>query len=320
MGTTTFTCGDEARLSMDAGNIATFVLISSLAAFIIVGTVLDHHNRRRNHCTTADRGGFIDCYPRTAPPTGDEVAYWSRIRRTEEGMETRSPHQQQMEHKEQEEDEEQAIALEQEHVRGGDEFIAYSHGNSGGDPLLAPLISAPSPPPETPFSTTPVPRIAAEDCREDGDEEGDVTWWFECLECFSLLKNVDTLFAPPRTRNEFAALDGVRTLSMLWVVLGHVLIYSFFGPGFTNIIDIVSVDGHGLLSRWALCCVCVKVVSRTRCLVILYDRYTVIHVRCTLFVAQVFRSGSYDSFPLRALSGCIPFSYMSYPTPQNIQP
>ena len=62
--------------------------------------------------------------------------------------------------------------------------------------------------------------------------------------------NMDKLVAPSREGNEFGALDGVRTLSMMWVVLGHVLIYALAGPGFTNIIDVLPRHGEGLLARF----------------------------------------------------------------------
>lgn len=73
----------------------------------------------------------------------------------------------------------------------------------------------------------------------------------EFLECFSVMLNMDRLVAPPRAGDEFGALDGVRTLSMMWVVLGHVLIYALSGPGFTNTIDILPRNGEGLLARYA---------------------------------------------------------------------
>ena len=74
--------------------------------------------------------------------------------------------------------------------------------------------------------------------------------WHGFLECFSLILNMDKLVAPSREGNEFGALDGVRTLSMMWVVLGHVLIYALAGPGFTNIIDVLPRHGEGLLARF----------------------------------------------------------------------
>lgn len=81
-------------------------------------------------------------------------------------------------------------------------------------------------------------------------------WCGEHLECFSLMVNVGSLLAPPRAGDEFPALDGVRTMSMLWVVLGHTFSYNVTGdgPGFSNTIQVVPQHGNGLLSR------CVKSV------------------------------------------------------------
>ncbi|CAN0583015.1 unnamed protein product, partial [Ectocarpus sp. 12 AP-2014] len=45
------------------------------------------------------------------------------------------------------------------------------------------------------------------------------------LQCFSLIINTNSLLAPPRVADEFPALDGVRTMSMMWVVLGHTFAY-----------------------------------------------------------------------------------------------
>lgn len=83
-------------------------------------------------------------------------------------------------------------------------------------------------------------------------------WWWRCgrwcgehLECFSLMVNTDSLLAPPRAGDEFPALDGVRTFSMLWVVLGHTFSYNVTGdgPGFSNTIQVVPQNGDGLLTR-----------------------------------------------------------------------
>lgn len=83
-------------------------------------------------------------------------------------------------------------------------------------------------------------------------------WWWRCgrwcgehLECFSLMVNTDSLLAPPRAGDEFPALDGVRTMSMLWVVLGHTFSYNVTGdgPGFSNTISVVPQNGDGLLTR-----------------------------------------------------------------------
>lgn len=55
---------------------------------------------------------------------------------------------------------------------------------------------------------------------------------------------------PPRADNEFGALDGVRTPSMLWVLLLYTMALALEGPGYTNVIGVMPVEGRGLLSRW----------------------------------------------------------------------
>ena len=80
-------------------------------------------------------------------------------------------------------------------------------------------------------------------------------WCGEHLECFSLLLNVDSLLAPPRAGDEFRALDGVRTLSMLWVILGNTLLYNCMGigAGYSNFVDVMPHNGKGLFSRYDRC-------------------------------------------------------------------
>lgn len=81
--------------------------------------------------------------------------------------------------------------------------------------------------------------------------DGRSTWWIEGLECFSLIKNTDKLLAPPRPGDEFPALDGVRSLSMLWVLLGHTLLYNIASSaGYTNVKDLLPQDGSGFLARY----------------------------------------------------------------------
>ena len=60
------------------------------------------------------------------------------------------------------------------------------------------------------------------------------------LECFSLFKNINK-FTQIRSGTPTSCLDGVRTLSMCWVVMGHVLLWPFDAnlPGYENLGDIV---------------------------------------------------------------------------------
>jgi len=53
------------------------------------------------------------------------------------------------------------------------------------------------------------------------------------LLCFSLLTNWRLLFAKARG-GPFDALDGIRTLSMCWVIFGHTFIFALFSLHFMN--------------------------------------------------------------------------------------
>lgn len=208
----TFFCGDEGSLSVDAGTIAMFVVIGSLAVLITVGTALEHVRLGRREKYLRTKGG----------QTGNGTVHGhdgGAPGHEEDGNTSR---------------EEAGYQEGNKHVGGGeggdDEFVAYGirDEDPGREPLLAHRSSS---------TQVGVPSV--------GTTATKLVWWCECLECFSLRRNAEKLLAPPRAGNEFGALDGVRTLSMLWVLLGHVLVYSIQGPGFTNMIDVFSV-----LSRW----------------------------------------------------------------------
>lgn len=65
------------------------------------------------------------------------------------------------------------------------------------------------------------------------------------LDCFSVQDNLFELFSPGR-KMEFPCLDGLRTFSYMWVILGHVGI--FFQPLFSNNAD--AWFPHGMLSSF----------------------------------------------------------------------
>ncbi|CAM9647492.1 unnamed protein product, partial [Heterosigma akashiwo] len=74
--------------------------------------------------------------------------------------------------------------------------------------------------------------------------------WEKVLLCFALSRNLNALMSPGR-EGPFRALDGVRVLSMLWVILGHTIVFQLLGPGFSNLYDILPIDGHGFFSRFS---------------------------------------------------------------------
>ena len=65
--------------------------------------------------------------------------------------------------------------------------------------------------------------------------------------CFSLYRTVPSLLAKPRP-GDFNALDGIRTFSMSWVVLGHLLVFPVLLNGYTNMQDILP---PGILATYA---------------------------------------------------------------------
>eukprot|EP01133_Synstelium_polycarpum_P007486 gene7486-8758_t len=62
----------------------------------------------------------------------------------------------------------------------------------------------------------------------------DIPMPLRVLICFSLIDNYRSFFHSSSDKKYFSALDGVRTLSSCWVVLGHTLVFNF-NLGFENI-------------------------------------------------------------------------------------
>ncbi|GAB5037943.1 acyltransferase 3, partial [Nannochloropsis oceanica] len=70
------------------------------------------------------------------------------------------------------------------------------------------------------------------------------------LLCFSLLTNWRLLFAKARG-GPFDALDGIRTLSMCWVIFGHTFIFALFSLHFMNFgTEVNGHDGKGFLATY----------------------------------------------------------------------
>lgn len=255
-------CEDELQLSMEAGTIAVLAMISFLVALVVTGTVLDHRRRRLDnikkpahavsteqptessiHMPRGERRLWAASRDENNRPSIEEDGNKqslidrmldpeiSRANRHQTGHET-----EELRHETEELGHEflGADRLEGDLSKG----IKESNEDQLREPLLNAHFHATSlRPPETPD------RILA-----SGDDSI-IPWWWACLECFSLRKNVAKLLGPPRASNEFSALDGVRTLSMLWVVLGHALMCAILGAGVSNEADLVPIDGQGLLAR-----------------------------------------------------------------------
>lgn len=267
LGSMSFSCGDELRLYVDAGAVAVFSLTGALVALMLLGTAVDYHRRRlyahhkkQQHSSHNTRGDAADT-------NGDNPLLWmSSGREDEEGREP-PPEQQQ-----QQEEETPSRRHAAGRGAGVGDILPYS-GDPGREPLLLPrhpttsVLSEGQPSPLSDHDSPDLPTTDLDESQKScvGDNRGrtsqdqdEVAWWIECLECFSLIKNTDKLLAPRRAGNEFAALDGVRTLSMLWVILGHTLLYALVGAGFTNTIELVPRDGKGLLARYVEACLPVE--------------------------------------------------------------
>ena len=67
------------------------------------------------------------------------------------------------------------------------------------------------------------------------------------VECFSLSKNAQSLLAKPRG-NVLDCLDGIRTLSIFWVVFGHTFIFETEDLAFSNYIDLLGINHQGWLA------------------------------------------------------------------------
>ena len=67
------------------------------------------------------------------------------------------------------------------------------------------------------------------------------------LKSFSLSKNARSLLAKPRG-NVLDCLDGIRTLSILWVVFGHTFIFETQDLAFSNYIDLIGINHKGWLA------------------------------------------------------------------------
>ncbi|KAK3265637.1 hypothetical protein CYMTET_25694, partial [Cymbomonas tetramitiformis] len=59
---------------------------------------------------------------------------------------------------------------------------------------------------------------------------------------FALRQNATRLVGPRKGANDFGCLDGLRVLSMGWVILGHILVYAVF-RGLTNMEALLPPDG-----------------------------------------------------------------------------
>jgi peptidoglycan/LPS O-acetylase OafA/YrhL len=67
------------------------------------------------------------------------------------------------------------------------------------------------------------------------------------IDSFSLRKNTQSLLAKPRG-NVLDCLDGIRTLSIFWVVFGHTFIFETEDLAFSNYTDLLGINHQGWLA------------------------------------------------------------------------
>jgi len=76
-------------------------------------------------------------------------------------------------------------------------------------------------------------------------------WWKSALSCFSLFRTYAAWTS--RRGGALACLDGIRFLSMLWVIFGHSILWPLNGgPGFSNVTDIIpNENSKALMATWS---------------------------------------------------------------------
>lgn len=287
-----FSCGDELRVRVNTGSVAVFCVIAALVGLVALGTYIDYNHRKQKQqqqqqlklqhhhdlgdksintttTTTATKGNGTTTTSTTAwvsssehqgngieeakdEPKGEEAAFVTRNGELlSNGDDLRQPLLS------------EAAERTRSSVSSADSRLAWYLAG-----LRQPLV----PPPDMAVSQSIEDRLSVEEASYGQQHEYGMSgadralaqrqrWWRcgrwcgEHLECFSLMVNVGSLLAPPRAGDEFPALDGVRTMSMLWVVLGHTFSYNVTGdgPGFSNTIQVVPQNGNGLLSRYVMC-------------------------------------------------------------------
>eukprot|EP01105_Mastigella_eilhardi_P025550 TRINITY_DN698_c0_g1_i1.p1 TRINITY_DN698_c0_g1~~TRINITY_DN698_c0_g1_i1.p1 ORF type:complete len:714 (-),score=168.81 TRINITY_DN698_c0_g1_i1:77-2107(-) len=70
--------------------------------------------------------------------------------------------------------------------------------------------------------------------------------WAKFVNCFCITRNTNSLLAPVASDDFISALDGMRFISMCWVLLGHTLMFGFGVGGFGNAVYIL----RNVIKRW----------------------------------------------------------------------
>lgn len=245
-------CGEESRLDADAGTAFALVFVFFLFALALAGTFLDYQQKARaaprlqEHSVVSDAIFPVDADPsceqhrHVVHSDTEDVACVSESGADQHDVSilpTGLVHDSPLLTKGEARTEEQGSAdTTVDDTRTFSRHGACATLESKDMASREPLLDS---------SSFQQPHSVGETC------EGDTSWWIQCLVCFSMRKNVIKLLAPPSSSNRFGALDGIRTLSNLWVVLLHFytgLVYAP-GAGVTNVADIFPLNGHGALAR-----------------------------------------------------------------------
>lgn len=267
LGGSSITCGDELRVRPNWWSVAVFSMMGSILVLVGLGTAIDYYrcdpkepllHQKKHHLpevggdkTNANGNSGSAVAVTSARSTPPDAASWvTRGGGLEESKDGGSQH-----HTAEEENE---VLL--------DVAATYS-----GDPAQEPLLSG-AEREAAAAEAEEQEQLLAEEGKYDALDESEHfgsrgvvadklrqirkskwgRWTLDHLQCFSLVINTKSLLAPPRAGDEFRCLEGVRTLSMMWVVLGHCFAYNVTGggPGFTNTIRVLPQHGEGFMARY----------------------------------------------------------------------
>ncbi|CBJ27688.1 conserved unknown protein [Ectocarpus siliculosus] len=272
LGGPSISCGEELRVRPDMGTIAVFALIGVLVVLVLAGTAVDFYSRRHSKqkaesggakTSAANRKRRVGPAERAARATTGSGAMGTAVFcPITDALITATPMSWPRRG---------SSSTGEESKDGGDkhaeEEVPSPDAPYTGDPARQPLLS-PADAAAIAEEGTPAAGDGQQQ-QQQGVEQGGSgesrvlarlrrmrksewgRWSYDRLQCFSLIINTNSLLAPPRVADEFPALDGVRTMSMMWVVLGHTFAYNVTGggPGFTNTIAVLPQGGKGFLAR-----------------------------------------------------------------------
>ncbi|CAN0214184.1 unnamed protein product, partial [Hapterophycus canaliculatus] len=279
LGGSSITCGDELRVRPNAWSFAVFSLMASILLLVGLGTAIDYyrcdpkeqphakkHQQHHRHGADTVGGDKTNTNGNTnavavtsaaaagRSTTSDALAASASWVTRGGGLE-----------------ESKDGGLQQHAAEEENEVLLDVAATYSGDPAQEPLLSG-AEREAAAAEAEEQEQLLAEEGKFDALDESEHVgggrgvvvdklrrmrksnwgrWILDRLQCFSLVINTKSLLAPPRAGDEFRCLEGVRTLSMMWVVLGHCFAYNVTGggPGFTNTIRVLPQHGEGFMAR-----------------------------------------------------------------------